>query len=259
MLVTRTCKLCRRERELCESHIIPEFVYAPLYDEGGKMVGFRFGEKGIRSRLLQMGLREPLLCAECEQLINHDYEQPNVAFWRSLAAHESALEPSWTPFTAPSGDSGVFVRGADYSSFKLFLLSMLWRASVSALPEFHDVRLGPYEEPIRRMLLERSPGTKADYPCIVFLFKEPGAILPPKRQRANGHLMYHFILTTVQVWIFVSGHVSQERIISMAIREDGCFPALFMDPRETKLFKAMHDVERETKHSASVLRRFEEN
>ena len=31
---TGTCKLCLKENvKLCESHIIPEFFYIPLYDE----------------------------------------------------------------------------------------------------------------------------------------------------------------------------------------------------------------------------------
>jgi hypothetical protein len=244
-------------RELCNSHIIPEFIYAPLYDEGGKMIGFRFGEEGTRSQLLQKGLREPLLCADCEQLLNHDYEQPSIELWRRLAAHEEGIAPNWTPFTTPSGDACVLVEKIDYASFKLFLLSILWRSSISTLPEFQAVQLGRYEEPIRRMLLERAPGTRYDFPCIIFLYKKPGVIVRPIRQRVNGHLMYHLILTTVQIWFLASGNVSQERIISTALKEDGSFLALVMDPRETKLLKAILDEERETRHSSNVLRRLE--
>jgi hypothetical protein len=251
------CKLCRHERQLCDSHIVPEFVYAPLYDEGRKLIGFRFGRGSIKSHLLQKGLREFLLCAACEQLLNHDYEQPNVDLWRRLAAHEREIDAQWEAFATPAGASGVYVKGVDYSSFKLFLLSMLWRASVSDRQEFKAVQLGPHEEPIRRMLLQGDPGAKSDYPCIVFLFREPGVILPPIRQRVAGHLMYHFILTTVQIWFLVSRHISQEPIVGMALSEEGSFPAILMDPRETKLFGALTEIERETEHSTSVLRRLE--
>lgn len=252
------CKLCQQERELCNSHIIPEFVYSPLYDDGRKMIGFRFGEGDIRSHLRQQGLQEPLLCADCEQLLNHNYEQPSLDLWRRLVAHESEIDPNWTPFTAPGGGRGLHIKGVDYLSFKLFMLSMLWRSSVSNLEEFRAVQLGPYEDPIRRMLLQGDPGAKSDYPCIIFLYREPGVILPPIRQRLNGHLMYHFILTTVQVWFLVSGHVAQERIVSVALSEDGSFPAILMDPRETKLFAALIETERATRHSPSVLRRLGE-
>ena len=119
-----TCRLCQQQRDLCNSHIIPEFVYAPLYDEGGKMVGFRYGEGGMRSHLLQKGLREPLLCAVCEQHFNRAYEQPSVDLWKRLAAHERETDRNWKEFNTPDGAKGVLVKGADYSSFKLFLLSM---------------------------------------------------------------------------------------------------------------------------------------
>lgn len=252
------CKLCKQERELCNSHIIPEFVHASLYDDGGKMIGFKFGEEGIRSHLVQKGLREPLLCASCEQLLNHDYEQPNVGLWRKLASHEEEVPSGWAPFSTPDGAKGIHVRDIDYSSFKLLLLSMLWRSSVSRRREFEAVELGPYEERLRRMLLEGNPGAKLDFPCIVFLYKKPGVLLSPMRQRVNGHLMYHFILTTVQIWFFVSGHASQESVVTMALSEDGSFPALLMDPKETKLLGALIEIERETKHSSSVIRRLDE-
>lgn len=250
------CKLCQQERKICNSHIIPESVYAPLYDDGGKMVGFRFGEGGkVTSRLLQKGFRQPLLCADCEQLLNHDYEQPNVDLWRRLAAHEKELDPRWAVFTTAAGAQAVHVKADEHSSFKLFLLSVLWRSSVSDLEEFRAVQLGPYEATIRRMLLQGDPGAQSDYPCIVFLYREPGVMMPPVRRRVDGHLMYHFVLTTVQLWFFVSGHIAQERIVGMALREDGTFPALLLDPRETNLFESLVETERATLHSTSVLRR----
>jgi hypothetical protein len=42
----------------------------------------------------------------------------------------------------------VVIRGLDYSTFKLFHLSVLWRASVSSGPDFASVRLGVHEERI---------------------------------------------------------------------------------------------------------------
>lgn len=219
------------------------------------MVGFRSGEEGTRSQLLQKGLREPLLCSDCEHLINHDYEQPSVELWRRLAAHEDGIDSNWTHFTTPAGHACVLVEKVDYASFKLFLLSILWRASVSSRPEFHDVQLGPDEERVRRMLLERSPGTRCEFPCIIFLYKQPGVIVQPIRQQLDGHLMYHFILTTVHIWFLVPGHASQERIVNTGLKEDGSFIAIVMDPQETQLLRSICEVERETRHSSGVLRR----
>ena len=63
------CKLCLKERNLCNSHIIPEFMYKPLYDTLHRyhMISFESDEK---NKYLRKGIREPLLCFDCEQHIS---------------------------------------------------------------------------------------------------------------------------------------------------------------------------------------------
>jgi len=60
-----TCALCGKNEPLLNSHIIPEFAFKPTYDPKHRYhVLSTFAR---RPRLLeQKGLREPLLCAECE-------------------------------------------------------------------------------------------------------------------------------------------------------------------------------------------------
>jgi len=40
-------------------------------------------------------------------------------------------------------DNKIIIEGIDYAPFKLFLMSVLWRASVSTLEFFKLVSLGP--------------------------------------------------------------------------------------------------------------------
>ena len=55
----------------------------------------------------------------------------------------------------------------DYTKFKLFLLSLLWRASISKLPIFKDINLGPYEDKIRQMILDNNPDDPIQYQCVM--------------------------------------------------------------------------------------------
>lgn len=56
----------------------------------------------------------------------------------------------------------------DYKRFKLFLLSMLWRASISSRPFFQQVRLGQkVQEDLRKMILEGKPGEPDEYACFI--------------------------------------------------------------------------------------------
>ena len=60
-----TCRLCLKKKVLKNSHIIPEFIYSPLYDEKHRFhVLSNMNVSGPAK--LQKGIREYLLCGECE-------------------------------------------------------------------------------------------------------------------------------------------------------------------------------------------------
>ena len=64
-----TCRLCHRDKALRFSHIVPEFLYADLYNEKRHMMGINGrGTKGWKP--LQQGIREHLFCERCEQHFN---------------------------------------------------------------------------------------------------------------------------------------------------------------------------------------------
>src|SRR6266849_5839504 len=110
------CKLCREDKPLCSSHIIPEFLYRPLYDDNHRAIEVSLIPK--KAHLLQKGYREPLLCFECEQRINK-YE----VYFRDIWYEKKKLPPVVMR-------QYVEINGIDYTLFKLFHLSIVWRASV---------------------------------------------------------------------------------------------------------------------------------
>jgi hypothetical protein len=236
------CKLCKYERELQGSHIIPEFMYRPLYNEKHKTVGYLFGRGEPKPQFVQKGLREELLCTECERFLNENFESPNVPLWKTLAEEERGPDLSVQHIKLPDGDGAAHVKGFDYVSFKLLLLSILWRASISGREEFAEVALGPHEETIRQMLLSKQPGVQADYPCLIYLFLEPklGIMIPPFRSRMEGHTTYHFILTSVRIDIMVSRH--EHRFSQFGLKEDGSFVAIFLDHRDTAMHSQLADL-----------------
>jgi hypothetical protein len=65
------CRLCHSEgEELRFSHILPEFLYKPLRDEKHRYIGLKYSqETGAKRVLLQKGIREYLLCGNCEQVL----------------------------------------------------------------------------------------------------------------------------------------------------------------------------------------------
>jgi hypothetical protein len=70
---------------------------------------------------------------------------------------------------------GLVVRivdNIDYKRFKLFLLSLLWRSSVSKNPYFADVSLGKHEEILRQAILNGDPLDESDYRSFILIVKK---------------------------------------------------------------------------------------
>ena len=58
------CQLCLKDRQLRHSHIFPELFYKPVYENQRAFIITGNPEKKIK--WIQQGIREHLLCQECE-------------------------------------------------------------------------------------------------------------------------------------------------------------------------------------------------
>ena len=153
-----TCALCKIPKPLQRSHIIPEFCYKPLYDNIHRAHLLDRRHTAGKARFIQKGEREPLLCFDCEQFLNDNFEKPFLADWMEAAAIPN-----------PMHDRAVMHRVPDYARFKLFHMSVLWRAGVATDETWENITIPPrHEERLRTMLLARDPGREEDYPIICF-------------------------------------------------------------------------------------------
>ena len=187
------CRLCLRESSLCRSHVIPEFLYRPIYDEKHQALHVSSSAEH-RTRPIQQGLREYLLCRPCEDLLNR---------WETVAApvFRSAAQAA---FSARPGQR-VRVR-ADYLPIKLFQLSILWRSSVATGAAFADVSLGPHEDRIRERLVAQDPGEPHEYGCMLISVRGAHNLTEimrfPSRRRYAGKVAYVYLLAGL-VWQYI--------------------------------------------------------
>lgn len=154
------CKLCLNERELKQSHIIPEFMYecSGLYDDKHRFMMVKRTDEGLGDfELRQKGLKEKLLCSDCE---NHISKWERYARWVIYSPGKSKQVKSVR-------GKVVLYQNIEYEKFKLFQMSLLWRMSLSKLKQFSKVRLGPHEERMRRMIFREDPGAQDDYGCFM--------------------------------------------------------------------------------------------
>jgi hypothetical protein len=192
------CALCLRDVELRRSHIIPEFLYESLYDDKHRLQVLSLIPDQSNWRE-QKGLRERLLCGACEQ---------RFSVWERYA---SLALKGGVPLTYRQEGKIVHISGLDYGQFKLFQLSVLWRAGVSSLQFFEKVQLGNHAEELRRLLLANDPGSPARYGCFMFGLKQDqqaftGVIMQPGKVRLHGHMAYRFVFGGFLWAMLVSSH-----------------------------------------------------
>lgn len=154
------CKLCRKYRKLCKSHLASNFLYEETFDDPKGRAHF-LSTDPKRDKPIQTGIFDHLLCVECEERFNTHLEQPFRKFWIDDGALDKAVANATKIGTE---HSIATVSGFDYRWFKLFHLSILWRFAVSEGRYAKDFSLGPHEEIIRKMLWDLHPGKQDSYP-----------------------------------------------------------------------------------------------
>jgi hypothetical protein len=125
-----------------------------------------------------------------------------------------------------------------YIKLKLFLLSVLWRASISTRPFFSCINLGPHEETLRRMILEGNPGEASDYPILFMTFANdktmPKDIIaqPQKRKTKNGYTIYIFIIGGMIYVFYVNAinHKLPDFVITQTIKPTNDLNILHIPP-----------------------------
>jgi hypothetical protein len=208
------CKLCRGEKTLLKSHIIPEFMYKSMYDEKHRFHCITLGREASDTQK-QKGEWDRLLCGDCEQRFSR------------LERYASAILTGKTPIEIERRDPWMIeCGGIDYKLFKLFQLSILWRAGVSDRPIFKEVALGRHQEVLRRMLLDDDPGESYKYGCIMLAAMHKGKpvdslILHPELARVDGQIVWRFVFAGFWWLYFCSGHKPNMQISSRFLQDSG--------------------------------------
>lgn len=138
-------------------------MYESIYDhDPRKFYSITADQESVKSRIKQKGIRERLLCHDCETIINrYETHAAENIYGKNQNAqaeltHKSRIE-----------EARVVVyhfRNFDYDLMKLFLDSLLWRLIVSAgfpTPEYPEA----ITEQLRLSLLNSKPLEPDQFPC----------------------------------------------------------------------------------------------
>ncbi len=196
------------------SHIIPEFIYRPLYDAKHRFRSAQITERAWEWE--QKGFREPLMCANCELKFSKlEHYASNDFFGRPLPTPQSQGRAN-----------AIVITGLDYARMKLFLLSVLWRAAAATHGFFRHVDLGPHEEKIRLLLMSDTPGSPDEYACFVCSLKFDGDVfrdffVEPTPSRVSGHRCIRFVFSGFIFFYFVSSHPLPDSTSRLILQRSG--------------------------------------
>lgn len=172
------CKLCLKNKVLVNSHIFSEFLYKTIYDEKHTFISLSDLSEHKLTKLFQKGFKQYLMCKRCDNTVIQKYENYAIKVLKKIN--------SLTDETVGT----VVIDGYDYTKFKLFVLSLIWRCHISNNPAFNRINLGSHAETIRRMLLFCDSGKRSHY-CfsISKIFGADNAntvMLPPQKVRLQN-------------------------------------------------------------------------
>jgi hypothetical protein len=103
-----------------------------------------------------------IVCGQCEERFS-----PYDDYAASLLLHRAGeFEKIKNPETGQLG--GYLIREYDYHLLKMFVIATLWRASVAEHEVYKRVKLGPFEERARDMLLNDAPGDPQEFGVLLF-------------------------------------------------------------------------------------------
>ncbi len=230
------CHLCCREKKLIKAHVIPEKFFTPLRSEKKSPV-LCSNIDGKYPKRSPIGIYDStILCSKCDNYIgvwdNYAKQLLLKEFDESLAVYQGTEKVMYK------------INSFDYEKLKLFFISVLWRAAISNHVFFKRIKLDPYQDEIKEMVLNGDPGAPEKYPVVIAKFRDPNmtAILDPHKDKFDGINFYRFYMTGFVIYIKVDKRETPEFLKDFYIREKQPICILLRDLHNSKDGKIMIDI-----------------
>lgn len=183
------CKLCGSAKSLVKSHIIPESFFRELRKVPGN-IKIIPTNKAEHSKKAPIGIYDMrILCIDCEKAFG------DADFYADVVLNKTQELKELRNHT---GRIGFIIENIQHDRLKRFVITLLWRASVSSMPFFRNVKLGPLENYAKQLILQASTGNADDFSFVLASFNptDPRSkiIFDPHSEKWYGRNYYRFYL-----------------------------------------------------------------
>ena len=181
------CKFCNTEKQLCDAHIVPKSFYKKVKH---KLV---LEDKHYTPNLWQGIYDKKILCKTCDGAFGEYENYAKNLLLDNLVAYKDSCKAM---YFIPESDF-------DYQQFRMFIIFLIWKASISKEDYCKNVYLGLYEV----KALEILKGLCNHDECFGFAILKNANLefkdlhIPPTPMRYAGVMGYHFIFSGFSIYI----------------------------------------------------------
>ena len=221
-------------------------MYKPLYNEKHKFIGIN-SKNFNQLQPEQKGYREELLCKLCEGKFSK---------WETNAKKDlediTRKDSNYLKITQLDSKL-LFVENICHDYFKKFILSIVWRLSVTSLEQFKNVELGIFEDRLRTLLDEDKEIDTFTYPIMVHQVQVKGMhyksliMLNEKGRILDKYIFQQFVGYGYMFDVVVSKLKFPSAFSPLLLNQHGSVPIQLIDimslPHEQGLLNRFNDID----------------
>jgi len=191
MSIVDECKLCGENSRLVNSHVIPQALHADIQSEieTGETMEIHSDRRNYSMRS-RTGAYGQFLCRDCEDIF-HAWDEEGIRFVRR---YRDGTEGE----RFQQGDHSGFTAEVDYTKFKPWIMSLLWRANECKHELFKRVSLGDkWTAELSQKLIDNDTGGDKDFTVSGSWFDHRDfrqTLLDPHQERIEGVNHYRFYM-----------------------------------------------------------------
>ena len=220
------CKYCGHSySKLAKAHIIPRSFYKTIKGSEN-FLEYKVKEKfESTQQIWQSGFHDSdIVCDCCEKRFckfdTHGVEVLSAALSKKIICDDSVY-------------LSYLIENVDYHKFKLFFLSILWRAHASSLDFFANVNLGSHESILRSNISSGIAPPSDKYEIVLFYITDK-ILLPPWKDSDDGVDIYRFYLPNLLALIKVDNQPLPQHYNSLVLKETPPYRLLFYPPHNSE-------------------------
>ena len=184
------CQYCGEDKKLIRAHIIPASFFKSLRADNGDVPHLMTDLPGEFPKKSPIGVYDKtILCRVC----GDQFAQWDEYGFKTLVDGEKQLKPLYDQQKLMA----FILPQVDTDQLKRFLLSVLWRASVSSQDFYKQVNLGAYQDKVQSILVNNTALDKDEYSFFISRFDDQyfgSTMLDPRLERWDGVNYYRIYL-----------------------------------------------------------------